>query len=106
MDKYDEAIEYLRSQDDFREAVDAAWTFPFTEPGGCLFQYATPTGKQRSGSLCGCLVQVKSGWKEAYTDELTKQIREDTTLPANMYDITKENLSCFAYWRRKLDAMQ
>lgn len=95
MDKYDEAIQYLKNHP---EEVSTAWGDPTDHPAGCLFNYAGP-----EYSLVGCLTQVKNGYLQASTPSLTKRIRADKRIPRNSLDITIDILPVFAEWQRKLD---
>lgn len=105
MDKYDEAIAYLLSQENFEDAVVDAWGHPFLIKGGILFRYCSPDGNRFYDCVeCGCLTQVKAGTDCAYTKEFTEAIRNDPSIPDKPEDVTRESLGVFARWRRELDS--
>jgi hypothetical protein len=110
MDKYDIAVTYLREHP---EEIHDAWNHPQgryegENLGEPLFGYVAPNpGRSLSilpdgcSKMCGCLTQIVSGVREAYTQELTKQIRADKRIPHS--DITVNDLEVFAEWQRKID---
>lgn len=105
MDKYDEAIERLLNECDFEAAVYDAWNDPYNE-NHCLFEYASPSGDSEiteEGDTIGCLTMIRLGIARAWTEELTKEIREDKRIPTNPRHITRNSLPVFAEWQRKLD---
>jgi len=101
-DKYDEAIAYLTDNPD---QIQKAWNDPLYEKGGCLFLNAgkdiIPHFTPRLG--CGCLTQIRSGFYEAETEDLTREIRNDIRIPKHGKDITVDHLPVFAGWRRRID---
>jgi hypothetical protein len=117
MDKYDIAIAYLTENPD---QISEAWVRP-DGVGGCLFQWATPTGGMEftaNGQQCGCLPQIRSDVMRSITDkhtfvaataDLTKRIRADHRIPTSDPDgdgvpeITIEHLPMFAEWQRTID---
>ena len=132
MDKYDEAIEYLTTQTTRRVAplttyymgpntsmeISQAWHTPHVARGGCLFQYATPTGKGHPEDAViagmadvdrlyvGCLTMVhRSMHCHAATPELTAAIRADTRIPTTIYQFSREELEVFAEWQRFMDVL-
>jgi hypothetical protein len=113
-DKYDQYVERLRSIPDevfSRRIENNYWNRPYDEEEGTLFLYCNSDGDSGFYDVngvwepCGCLTQVKNGSYEAFTKELTDAIRADERIPSDPKDITKENLSVFAEWRRKIDVM-
>jgi hypothetical protein len=113
-DKYDQYVETLRSIPDkeFSLRIDEYyWNHPHDVEEGSLFLYCSPGGcsgfydGNRNYTECGCLTQVKKGTYQAFTKELTDAIRADERIPSDPKDITKENLSVFAEWRRAIDSM-
>jgi hypothetical protein len=93
MDKYDEAIEHLRKFYDAGELenIYGAWNYPDEEnPASALFQYVANDGY--SHPYCGCLTQVRSGYKGAYGSMLTDQIRADIRIPCRIPDPGDFNL--------------
>lgn len=111
MDRYDEAVAYFQGITnvvDFREAISHAWNWPSSVKGGCLFLFCTPDGMPRvksglDGTRCGCLTEVRAGFKIAWTTDLTNRIFADERIPNSAEDITPESLSVFAEWRRIID---
>lgn len=104
-DKYDRAIAYLTQHP---HEIVKAWGEPFHHPAGCLFGYVMQANTRESFELarrspCGCLTQVKSGYRCAQTYALTKAIRADTRIPKWPQWITVDDLPVFAEWQRKLD---
>ena len=102
--KYDVAIERLLAAEDFKKAVYRAWEDPAGDESGCLFSFVTPN----SNSMCqgkdhGCLTQVKLGLYPAYTEALTKAIREDERIPDKWDGITPETLPVFKEWQERID---
>jgi len=118
MDKYDKAIEWLvanmdeASLDHYSSLVEKAWDGEQDE-AWCLFQNATPTGgRPQCRSGCGCLTQIRRPENplEAWTPELTAEIRADERIPFDVLgmkqlrgDELREALQVFAIWQRRLD---
>ena len=104
MDKYDKAIEFLT---DHPEKIPIAWSDPIQYEGGCLFQFATPTGKYNARLRdAGCLTQIHGSPKVMAGDlnpVLVEQIVADQRIPSKSEDITVESLPVFAEWQRRLD---
>lgn len=120
-DKYDEAIDWLVEHADDTQCEEgriiAAWGAPGEEPGGCLFEYATPTNADGFRHLphgdCGCLTLIRrlhGPQYVAWTPQLTAEIRADDRLPRDIDDIAdlrgdelRAALQPFAEWQRRLD---
>lgn len=105
VDKYDLAIEYYK-QNSIRILCD--WNRPSSKGPSCLFQYVnrsgvSPYGEPFLSEGCGCLTQVKSGFCKAATPDLTREIRDDPSLPRFSGDIRVEHLEHFARWQRRID---
>jgi hypothetical protein len=105
-DRYDKAIAYLEAHP---SEIASAWANPFFHPGGALFLYVTHNsgesidlGRGRF-KLCGCLTQVRRGTRDAETEELTEEIRNDTRIPRDFDNVGINNLAVFAEWQRRLD---
>lgn len=80
-DVYEREIERL-SHVDFDTLMDS-WAMP----PGPLFQICGPDGmdrKQPGGRFCGCLTEVKSEIRQAFTQELAALIRSDKRIPPNL----------------------
>ena len=105
-DKYDEAIAYLTEHP---QEISAAFNDGYAHrgsPGFCLFVAAAPKGMlamRRDGVTCGCLVAIRSGNYEAWTEDATKRIRGNLSLPDNAEMITPQHLIHFANEQRRLD---
>lgn len=102
-DKYDAAIAYLTENPD---QILVAWCNPFTRKAGCLFNYVRPDRvcfRPGSEIPCGCLSQVASCIRPAWTDDLERRIRADDRIPRDEYAITVADLPVFAEWQRELD---
>jgi len=117
-DSYDHAIQKLL--DKHREtghiALEMAWNFPLTAPGGCLFGFCSKNRGTESESAsnsileCGCLTQVRHGEYSAETQKLTDAIRGDKRIPHNPVACEEDYqgdlkpiLEVFAEWQRRLD---
>ena len=102
MDKYDEAVEYLK---DHPDNIREAWINPAGEMGGCLFGFVS--GSRRTGRVdgqsVGCLTTIVLGIDVAETEGLTVAIRADDRLPDSDLGITVELLPVFAEWQRRID---
>jgi hypothetical protein len=107
-DKYDEAVAYLTEHPD---SIFDSWKACGSMPGGCLFQFATPTGsiewRRDDGEEkeCGCLTTIRCnpGERHAWSDELTVAILGDQRIPLDARQIDTEHLPVFAEWQRRLD---
>lgn len=100
-DKYDKAIDYFTENPD---QICEFWNTPHLYPQGCLFVYASETG--RSINNIGCLTTIRrnNGFgTEACTPELTEAIRADERIPKDARDIKVEDLPVFAEWQRRID---
>lgn len=103
MDKYDRQIAELErlEGDDFRKEVHEQW-----KASRGLFAFAAPHNEMRTpkGDCCGCLTMIRHNpMFSAYTQKLTREIRNDERLPMGVPSITKENLPTLAEWQRRLD---
>lgn len=94
-DKYVLAVEYLVAHPD---EILEAWGEPRTHPAGCLFDY--------TGSMSGCLTQVRNEETNASNQRLTQEIRRDQRIPEYEGDITIKDLPVFVKWQRKLDELK
>lgn len=103
MDKYDEAVEYLRENP---ELIYDRWNYPMREHG-VLFGYVSPKRDEMypdpGSKICGCLTQVKAHVHDAYTATLTEAIRQDARIPEDAADLTEDHLEVFAEWQRRID---
>ena len=114
-DKYDRAIEVLLEASDFKVEAEEAWNAPLTHEAGCLFQFASKSGRFEEPTvtqcdscgnelMCGCLTLIRETVCDvADTPELTEAIRADERIPTSPRDITPEDLPVFAEWQRRLD---
>jgi hypothetical protein len=104
MDKYDFAIQSLKNNP---ELIKDAWYNPSSMIEGCLFGFCGPDPNVSFSQECpkayGCLTQIKGKGEEAFSRELTEQIRLDNRIPSCEEDITVDNLYVFAEWQRRLD---
>lgn len=103
MDRYDEAVKYLTENP---VEIWRAWGNPAAskEKGGCLFQWAGDKYNLPEQGLMGCLTQIRASIsRNAQTEELTEEIRNDERLPTQCGDITVEHLPLFAEYQRKID---
>ena len=101
-DVYDLEIERLQAipDEEFNSEVYGVWLM-----GEGLFKFLD---KYNQG---GCLTMVKEGKYDAYLngevdDGLTLEIRQDERIPDSSDDITKQSLSVFAEWQRRVDKLQ
>lgn len=111
-DRYEKAVAYLEANP---EELTRAYRNPHTHPGGPLFLYCTPTGKQLcrplDGRLCGCPTQVAGGYEDAWeptgivawTWEMTRDILDDPLVPRGLRALSVKCLGRLAYWQRRLD---
>jgi len=104
MDKYDEAIEFLKAHpSEIHEAWSEIEDDP-PHPAHCLFQAATKDGRVDSIASFGCLTQIRGmGSWDAATPELTEAIRADDRIPGNPLSISVDHLPVFAEWQRRID---
>ena len=103
MDKYDKAIEFLTAHP---KKICIAWNDPPQYEGGCLFQFATPTGRCDTTHSAGCLTQIHLDpvvMAGNLNHRLVAEIVADTRIPNRVEDITVESLPAFAEWQRNLD---
>jgi ribosomal protein L31 len=106
MDRYQQAVEYLTANPDY---IGLAWAGPSAVEGGCLFRFASKSGKGSGLPIqdtCGCLTMIRSCHQEkceSATPELTALIRADERIPKKSIDITPDHLPIFAGWQRRLD---
>lgn len=105
-DKYDNAVEFFRKHPD---AVRFAWAKPLSHPHGCLFQWASRTGRPKELSykevFCGCLTMIRKNhqYEVEGRPDLTEEIRSDNRIPKGMSSIRIDHLPIFAEWQRRLD---
>jgi hypothetical protein len=102
VDKYDEAIEYLTKHPN---DIYASWGSVDVERGGVLFMFAARDSENGldNDTPCGCLTQIRAGYLDAETSELTERIRADERIPKEAEEIKVEHLPVFAEWQRTLD---
>jgi len=100
-DKYDRAINYLKSHPD--EIYDA-WDDSLHKAHS-PFAHCTPSGHMDfvAHGRCGCLTEIRGGTKVGWTPELTDEIRNDGRIPSSPQGITVDDLPVFAEWQRRLD---
>jgi len=113
MDKYDEAIAYLTENPD---EIKDAWGDPSNSvPGSVLFGYVGPEWTDCSMSKdgihrCGCLQQIRQDEDgEEFTSwwpEITRQIRQDRSIPKDHEEIGVGDLEAFAKWQRIVDDLR
>lgn len=105
-DAYDKAVEYLTEHPEW---IESSWGSPTTTRAGILFRFAGPaTDRFRPydyrGEECGCITEVKCGYRRAATPGLTLAIRDDDRIPCEFGDIQPADLPVFAEWQRRIDA--
>lgn len=95
---YQQAVEFLTKNPNY---ISQAWSEPFS-PGGCLFHLVSTS---RVSIKYGCLTQIKAGYAESSSYELTKSIRNDKRLPMSWSGIyyNPDTLFVFAQWQRFID---
>jgi hypothetical protein len=95
----------------FRYACHDGWVREFGGlPKSPLFRCCTPSGREefrpdRSGLLCGCLMEIKTqqirgATVAAWTDAWTDAIRNDERIPIGMPSIYPGELFVFAEWQQ------
>jgi hypothetical protein len=102
MDNYDKAIQHLTNHP---EEMFDAWFGCSTHRAGCLFQYATPTGKFEGYHANGCLTQIKNNpaFGSQLSPELLERIKLDDRIPNSPEGLKAERLEAFAELQRELD---
>lgn len=119
-DKYDEAIDYIKTHPHPQEAIRLAWTHPdlYKKHGGCLFSVVALDPDSVDLGLddrCGCLTEIRSvaeGHEEnhierhAFDNDLEGRIAKDRRLPVGVRGITLDNLHVFAEYQREADALR
>jgi hypothetical protein len=100
-DKYMLAARWLSENP---ERINDSWGVAGSReetPGSPLF-------RQAGDRWCGCLTQIRGGWRgslgAAATPELTADILADERIPASERAITLDKLNVFVEWQRRLDA--
>lgn len=104
MDKYDKAIKYLTENPN---QIHEAWNCHVQdEKGGQLFKFATMKDEDLD-TECGCITQIRSDdYESGFGNLVTEQIRGDSRIPRDEFDIRVEDLPVFAEWQRKFDVMR
>lgn len=103
MDKYDKAIAYLTENPGKMEAVWCEQNYGDESEmaqAHCLFEYLCPNDEDTWAY--GCITQVASGSKRAFTDELT-QLVLDADLPTDIDNVTLQHLPKCAEIQRIAD---
>lgn len=107
MDKYEKAIEYFKyiyetkSLEEFKKEVYKVWLTPYDYEQGCLF---LPISIDPLDLDCGCPTQIKVGYLNAYTEELTELIKKNPNIPGHAIDIdSPDKLYAFAEVQRITD---
>lgn len=96
MDKYDEAIIYLKLHP---KEIPNAWSSPSRHKAGALFQMLGYPGN----SHIGCPTMIKGGNWEGATEEITQMVRNNPKIPSSYLDITEDCFEAFAEIQRETD---
>ena len=120
-DIYDLEVERLQAipTEEFGQEIFNAWVYG--PKHSCLFDLVGATGEDKDqcikddlGRESGCLTQIRLNSYDSFNafihgkvdEELTDQIRSDPRIPSNHNGITKENLSVFAEYQRKVKFLE